>query len=51
MAIPKQDVHDAARQRGIGAGPQHQAQIRLLERGVAIDVDGDDLGAALFSRA
>jgi hypothetical protein len=48
MAIAEEDMHDRAGQRRIRAGPQHQGEIGLGERGIVIDVDGDDLGAALF---
>jgi hypothetical protein len=48
--FPEQNVHDGAGQCAVGAGLQHEAHVGLLHRGVFIDVDDDDLGAALFAR-
>ena len=50
-AFAKQHVHDGASERAVGARSQAERYVGLLHRGVAIDVDGDDLGAALFSGA
>jgi hypothetical protein len=51
MAIAEQHMHDGAGQRTVGAGLQAQRQVRLLHGAVLIDVDRDDLGAALFAGA
>ena len=48
QALGQQHVHDGQRQRGIGAGLQHQRQVRLLDGGRAVDVDHHQLGAALL---
>jgi len=31
-ALAEQHIHDGERQRGVGARPQHQRHIRLLDR-------------------
>ena len=49
--ITQQDVHDGDGQCAIGAGAEHQRHIGLLHGAVAVDIDGDDLGAALLAGA
>ena len=49
-AVAKQDVHDRAGERAVGAGTHDQAHISLLHRRVLVDVDDDDPGAALLAR-
>ena len=50
-AVAEQHMHDRAGQRAVGAGLQHQAHVGLLHGRVVVDVDDDDLGAALLARA
>ena len=51
MAVAEEHVHDRAGERPVGAGPHDQGHVGLLHGGVHVDVDGDDLGAALLARA
>ena len=48
-ALLQQQVHHGERQRAVGAGPQHQADVGRLDGGRAIDVDDHQLGAALLA--
>lgn len=50
MTVAEGDVHDGAGERRVGAGLQDQPHIGLLDRRIVVDVDDDDLGAALLSR-
>ena len=50
VAVAEQHVHDGAGERPVGAGLQAQRQVGLLHGAVVVDVDGDDLGAALLAR-
>ena len=50
-AVAEQDVHDGAGERTVGAGPQDQLDVGLLHRRRIVDVDDDDLGAALLAGA
>ena len=47
IAFLEQHVHDGAGERRIGAGPDHQMQIRRLGRAGAIGIDHDQLGLVL----
>ena len=51
VTIAKQHVHHRAGQRAVGAGLQAQGEVGLLHGAVAVDVDGDDLGAAFLAGA
>ena len=51
VAVAEQHVHDGAGERAVRAGLQTQRQIRLPHRLGVVDVDDDDLRAALLSRA
>ena len=51
IAVAEQAMHDRAGERAVGAGPDQHRQIGLLHRAVHVDVDGDDLGAALLAGA
>ena len=51
VAIAEQAMHHRARQRAVGAGPDQHRQIGLLHGRIHIDVDHDELGAALFAGA
>ena len=44
-------MHHRAGERAVGAGLDQHRQIGLLHRAVHVDVDGDDLGAALLAGA
>ena len=44
-------MHHRAGQRAVGAGLDQHRQVGLLHGAVHVDVDGRDLGAALFARA
>ena len=48
-ALLQEHVHHGERQRAVGAGPQHQADVGGLDGGRAIDVDHCELGAALLA--
>ena len=50
-AIAEQAMHDRAGQRAVGAGPDQHRQIGLLHGGIHVDVDGDELCAALLAGA
>ena len=50
MAVAEQHVHHRAGERAVGPRPQPQRQIGLPHRLVVVDVDDDDLRAALLSR-
>ena len=50
-AVAEQHVHDAAGERGVGAGAHDEAEIGLLHCGVLVDVDDDDLRAAFLAGA
>ena len=49
VAVAEQHVHHRAGERAVRARPQHEAEVGLLDRAVAVDVDGDDLRAALLA--
>ena len=51
LVVAKQAMHHRAGERSVGAGPHQHGEIRLLHGGVHIDVDRDDLGAALLAGA
>ena len=51
VAVAEENVHDRAGERAVGARPDDDAQIGLLHRRIVVDVDDDDLGAALFPGA
>ena len=44
-------MHHGAGERAVGAGAHQHRQVGLLHGAVHVDVDGDDLGAALLARA
>ena len=44
-------MHHRAGERAVGAGLHHHGEIGLLHRAVHVDVDRDDLGAALLAGA
>ena len=48
--VAEQDVHDRAGERAVGAGLQPQRQVGLAHRLGVVDVDDDDLRAALLAR-
>ena len=50
VAVAEQHVHDGAGERPVGARPHAQREVGLLHGAVVVDVDGDDLGAALLAR-
>ena len=50
-AVAEQAMHDRAGQRAVGAGLNQHRKIGLLHGAVHVDIDRDDLGAALLSRA
>ena len=45
VAITKSDMHDSASQRTIGTGPDHEADICLLQRPGFVDIHNRDPGA------
>ena len=49
VAVAEEHVHDRAGERAVGAGAHEQGHVGLLHGGVHVDVDGDDLGAALLA--
>ena len=51
LAVAEQAMHHRAGERAVGAGLDQHRQIGLLHGAVHVDVDGDDLGAALLARA
>ena len=51
FAVAEQAMHHRAGERAVGAGPDQHRQIGLLHGGVHVDVDDDDLGAALLAGA
>ncbi len=48
--LAEQYVHDGAGERAVGAGLHAQRDVGLGHGAVLVDVDGDDLGAALLPR-
>ena len=50
-ALAEQHIHDGERQRGVGARPQHNRHIRLLDRRRAVDIDHDELRATRLAGA
>ena len=50
VAVPKQHVHERARQRAVGPGPHAHQQVRLLRRRLPVHVDAHDLRAPLAPR-
>ena len=51
LAVAEQAMHHRAGERAVGAGPDQHRQIGLLHGRVHVDVDDDDLGAALLAGA
>ena len=51
LVVAKQAMHHRAGERAVGAGPDQHRQVGLPHGAVHVDVDGDDLGAALFAGA
>ena len=51
FAVPKQAMHDGARKRTVGPRADQHRKIGLTHRSVHVDVNGHDLGAALFAGA
>ena len=51
LAVAEQAMHHRAGERAVGAGLHHHGEIGLLHRAVHVDVDRDDLGAALLAGA
>ena len=51
LAVAEQAMHHRAGERAVGAGLHHHREIGLLHRAVHVDVDRDDLGAALLAGA
>ncbi len=51
QAVAKRDMHHRAGERAVRAGPHPQRHVGLAHRLGVVDVDGDDLGAALLSGA
>ena len=51
LAVAEQAMHHRQRERAVGAGLDQHREIRLLHRAVHVDIDRDDLRAALFARA
>ena len=49
QAVAQQHVHDGAGQRPIAARTNEKRQVCLLHRGVAVDVDDDQFGAAFLT--
>ena len=49
--VAKEDVHDRAGERAVRAGLQPQREVGLAHRLGVVDVDDDDLRAALLARA
>ncbi len=47
--ITKQDMHDSAGKSAIRSGLKHNAHIRLSHGRIGVNVDDNDLGAAIFS--
>ena len=50
VTVAEQHVHDRAGERPVGAGLDEEGEVRLPHGGVVVDVDDDDLRAALLSR-
>ena len=49
-AVAEENVHHCAGERPVGARLHQERHVGLLHGGVLVDVDGDDLGAALLAR-
>src|SRR5262249_20154345 len=48
VALLEQDMHDADRQRAVGAGTHGEMDVGLLGRSGAVGIDHDQLGATLL---
>ena len=51
LVVAEQTMHHGAGECAIGAGPDQHRQIGLPHRAIHIDIDRDDLGAALLAGA
>ena len=51
VAVAEQTMHHRAGERAVGAGPDQHRQVGLLHGAGHVNVDGDDLGAALLAGA